>query len=506
MRYHRTVHFGRWAAVAAIALLQGCASLYLHSSDMEARTQAAKDDLAKINIDKTFTEAKARLDAFAVDEEAGVLAYAVAQRDAEIAGLVRPNLLRERKTSSIDTLQANVAARARQVLGDSGKLADRNVADLPQTIDLLTEDADVNRSFYLLAVKEFGALAGDKDTRATTCDTTPPRAPAGTTPVDVAYERLVEACAALNAATATLAQARKNLAPTAGSELAVVAGKAKRSLDIMTEQAAAAGRIQAAIKKLQEEPPSNAKELEAQIDKIRALLGKAKGLAAAAGAEEISKILEGLLAADLSAKPAADAPPPSALTKGTLAVLELTTALAKASDAFSAQPQVVRVNSTLLALAEQRQALDMAKLTIEQQRAEAQLYAAEELALIREVALLSTTHRIAIGMLRDVNALDGFAPLASRNDAARQGAGGALAAYVDSWNQGRIPYIVLRFREYQVERDYIVQRAAKTAKNWTALLSPPLDDLVAYGKGGIRPETVATVITNLGIMGAILGK
>jgi hypothetical protein len=310
----------------------------------------------------------------------------------------------------------------------------------------------------------------------------------------------------LNKATVQLAVRRKILRESSNSPLAEAVQKIAAAKASITSQTTAAKELTDAIKKLQAEQASSVKDLDAQIKKIREMLSQAKGIAAVAGADEISKVLEQLLAADLSAKPAADALPPSNLTKGTLAVLKLTKALAEADDAFSSQSQVVRVNSTLLAIAEQRQKLDMAQLTVEEESTKLQIYSAEEMALIREIALLSRTYRIYNKTLKGIAFPDGFASVGFANSQARQATGAALAGFVDSWNQGRIPYRMLVFREVQVERAYIVKRASKTAKNWVAVLSPPLDDLVAYGKGGIHPETIATIITNLGIIGAILAR
>ena len=79
----------------------------------------------------------------------------------------------------------------------------------------------------------------------------------------------------------------------------------------------------------------------------------------------------------------------------------------------------------------------------------------------------------------------------------------ALASYSASWNQGQIPYGVLQFKEVQVDRAYHVESAAKTAQNWQSLLAPAIDELVAYGKGGIRPEEIARLIANLGLIAAV---
>ncbi len=99
---------------------------------------------------------------------------------------------------------------------------------------------------------------------------------------------------------------------------------------------------------------------------------------------------------------------------------------------------------------------------------------------------------------------NGFAGLmehASINE--RDTIGATLAAYEASWNEGQIPYWVLRFEIVQLYREYSVDQAAKTAANWKQLLQPAIDELVAYGQGGIPPETIASVIYNLGLIAAV---
>jgi hypothetical protein len=155
MRCQGIVHIRGLCAVASLSLvLQGCASLYLHSSEMETATQAAKDDLTKINIDKTFADAKAKLDAFTVEEDAGTAAYLVAERNQVVANLVRANLIEAPKEPA-KTLSNLVKERATVIVKTQdieSVLLDNQVADLPDNLERDRAHVDINRRFAMQAL------------------------------------------------------------------------------------------------------------------------------------------------------------------------------------------------------------------------------------------------------------------------------------------------------------------------------------------------------------------
>jgi hypothetical protein len=80
----------------------------------------------------------------------------------------------------------------------------------------------------------------------------------------------------------------------------------------------------------------------------------------------------------------------------------------------------------------------------------------------------------------------------------------ALSSYVGAWNYGRIPAQVIDFRFLQARRKFEIQLASLTAANYKALVQPIADALAAYGKGGITPDTLAEVLSNLGILSGII--
>jgi hypothetical protein len=267
---------------------------------------------------------------------------------------------------------------------------------------------------------------------------------------------------------------------------------------------------------------------------LKTALSGAKGFAKFAGASEISKILEEILAGDLSSSTTVSSSSDIAstdsgtstggtasggdavsgsstgisgksqtqVTSGTIAVLKSTRALAGISDAFAKEPRMERVNSVLIAIAEQRQNLDMANLDIDYEKKQLYLLYAEAQALITEVGQLATTKLLLPHI--SGSAANGFTSLMDRASAdQRDVIGATLAAYEASWNEGQIPFWVLQFQEVQLYRAFSVDQAAKTAANWHQLLQPAVDELVAYGQGGIPPKTIASVIYSLGLIATV---
>ena len=81
----------------------------------------------------------------------------------------------------------------------------------------------------------------------------------------------------------------------------------------------------------------------------------------------------------------------------------------------------------------------------------------------------------------------------------------ALASYTAAWNDGAIPYQTLRFRALQAQRMDALERAAAAERDYRAALKPAIDELAAYGKGGVSQDAILSLLSNLGLAGAILG-
>ncbi len=501
-------------SIAAAVLLASCSSIYLHDTKTEELTQTTKDDLGQIKVSDYFADERLQLANFAAREDQAVAAYMIASRDRQFSRLVRDSVLGDNRQTPVERLVQLVRGRFEEIIGrePNAKLL-QELEGYPAQFALAREGIEVNTAFYRQALKSFLADRDKDDSRPTDCESFPKSADVlSTAPAaDIAYARLAEACADIRKTIADSNSIRQTLSPDPGSALARVIGNADTArAAIVAEEANAAG-IRKLLSDIQNAPatPSAQSQLSDKIAELRKLLEGAKGIAKLAGAEGISDSLERVLAADLEAgskNASGDGSTDAALTQEATAVLKLSDALAQASDAFAKEPRIKRVNSVLIALIEQRQKLDLAKLEISQQNDLLRIYEGEELALVQELAQLSITKRVADSHLRGTPVSGdggGFAAVPPGPGAPGPAVGLALASYSASWNQGQIPYWVLQFKEIQVMRAYHVESAAKTAQNWQSLLAPAIEELVAYGKGGIHPEEIARLITNLGLIAAV---
>jgi len=73
----------------------------------------------------------------------------------------------------------------------------------------------------------------------------------------------------------------------------------------------------------------------------------------------------------------------------------------------------------------------------------------------------------------------------------------ALNHLLYSVNKGHIPYKVAEFRFIQLQRATAVKHAKVTEADYRVLLQPAIDQLAAYGAGGIKPETIADLLSGL---------
>jgi hypothetical protein len=537
-----------------VSVLAGCglstSQVYLHRADMQKSTQQAKDDFGKIKVDQYFSDQKKQFAAFAKQEDTGVTDYLIAARDRQMTLLLRRDQVSQVFAPPKDsdapraTLETIVEARLLRITGSSNYDDQQldNLRNAPQLFHTyrastsgFTDTAQHDRREYL-------QLRENTDIRATDCSQIDPglatdrawcdKLPTPVTAEDF-YDQLKCDCDDIKTRGKTqeyLAASKELYSATSGD-----LGDLNKAINALNQQISddnrKAAEIERAIKDLSQAPAKTTQlELQTDLDSLKSKLNGANGAAKFMRAKQLSGILEQILAADLSsaaqspgsksASSASSSPAPggtgssggaptkasgSPITPGTVAVLQTTKALAGISDAFATQPRISRINSVLIALAEQRQYMDMAKLDIDYQNNRLAILSAEREALISEIAELATAERLLRSLPN--SKVDGFAELMNQAPAARKETIGAtLSAYETSWNQGQIPFKVMQFQEVQLERAYNVDAAAKTAANWQQLLQPTFDELVAYGQGGIPPEAIAQLIFATGIIATVAAK
>jgi hypothetical protein len=106
----------------------------------------------------------------------------------------------------------------------------------------------------------------------------------------------------------------------------------------------------------------------------------------------------------------------------------------------------------------------------------------------------SNAHSFAIFMQRCKGDLD-----------AKTIAAQALVAYDASWSRGLTPAVNAAIAGSGYDQQLALEEAKRNAKGWFDLIKPALDELRAYGEGGIKAETIANLFNALGLTAIAIG-
>jgi hypothetical protein len=534
------------ASVLLIASLASGCGVYLHDSGLETSTAEAKTSFEALNVPAMFATQRQNLRELAAREDSAVAAYAVSLRNERILSLLRPSPRAGPTLEPVDALRQRVRAELGQVyrpntnpvwspdelevLHNAEGLIVRNAQGRAQTL-----------SFIQQTTREFAHHRRVGDARTTDCARIEPvprdsqrievPLPPGASRADQAYRALQHVCTSWrnerDFRTADQPD-RFDIADLFGAstgQISTVLNGLKVSEDVRARAAAQAGELQAEINRAlrpsgdrsdeNDDDDSREERTNAAITAVSRILSNGTPLARKAGLEQLATVLEELLAAEIgsirpsaTAEPAAGeaaALPVSDTTARAAVVLTMIRAGARAVDAFGTAPAIDRAGALLIGLAKVRHDLNMAKADVALAERERELLGGQLTALLRRAAQLVQAHQILTS--HSIPARGGFGSLQSVQDPRLRAAGsGALTAYVRAWDTGEIPYDVLRFRLIQARRQAALERAELTEQDYRALLKPALDTLAAYGEGGITPETIATVLSRLGIAASILGE
>lgn len=493
--------------------LTGCTSVpYLHSNETEIATQAVKEAATNIKIDQNFADVKKQLASFATREDQAVADYLIASRNRQLASLIRNSVRGKNEKTAIDQLQGFINHRLKEIIGEKPDIDYfDDLQTLPVDFSLIRERRENSLKFYQYHFREFNEKKKNDDVRSIDCEAEAmPKSESGLSQesaADIAYVGLVNACNGMKRADIKEKEDRKIISPIDSSILSEVFKETDNAQKNIYKEQMEAAKILRLISEIERASTSNhsdSSEITKKITEAQNLLKSATGLAKLWGAKKLSQSLEEILAADLETTTNSD----PKTTQKAAAILKLTDSFVDAKKVFRDEPQINRVNSVLIALIEQRQKRDMALLDISRQIDLLRVYEAKQVALIQELAQLSSI-KLILKTQKNISLKGeggGFAVIPPGTKEPGPSVSYMLAAYSASWNQGQIPYQILRFKEVQIERAYHVETAALTAKNRKDLLAPALDELAAYGKGGIHPETIATLITNLGLIAAFAAR
>jgi hypothetical protein len=61
-------------------------------------------------------------------------------------------------------------------------------------------------------------------------------------------------------------------------------------------------------------------------------------------------------------------------------------------------------------------------------------------------------------------------------------------------------------KEYQLDCSFAVKLAATTNEDFKSLMQPVFNELDAYGKGGVTPETFARILADIALLSALVAK
>ena len=179
--------------------------------------------------------------------------------------------------------------------------------------------------------------------------------------------------------------------------------------------------------------------------------------------------------------------------------------IARLSDAVNAPEKVPSPNALYIALGYQRYLQENAKVSEAKIKGEISAAGAQEQALLEEVYYLWSAHRNAKamdGVSCGKNAT-GFAQYvdqcAKKNPNASNAAFQALRHYDTAWTRGLIVKTTASIAASGLNQQFAVEKARQNAKAWFDILKPAIDELAAYGAGGIKPGTISSLIQALGL-------
>jgi hypothetical protein len=546
------------ALISLSSLASGC-GVYLHDAELKEATAEAKASFDGLAAPAFFATQRQNLRDAAAREDAAVAAYAASLRNEAVLSFLRPGGRTNPEIDPVARLRSQVRNDLQQTYSP-GPWSDEELRGLQTAEYRITENAQLRAALLSdiqALVQRFTIVRAAGDARPTDCappqmdvprdrDRNPEPIAENATEADQIYYALLLQCAAWRDARDFVTQNRPDrfditdLFANARGQIQTVREQIKASEDQRALDAAAAGELQAHIRRALRGENSGPGTTEQQVnDAIAAatrILVHGPALARRAGLQTLARTIEDLLMAEMGTAAAPSAPtgqeaPATAAVTATepavpasepavpttasaasqdgnrteraAAVLAMLRTGSRTIDEFTSGPNIERAGALLIGLAKVRHDLNMAKADIALQERQRQLLEAQLAALLRRASHLARAHQILA--MHSISAAGGFADVPSMTDPEqRTAASEALAAYVRSWDSGEIPYDLLRFRAIQARRMSALERAAVTEQDYRALLQPAVDALAAYGEGGITAETILTVLSRLGIAGSIL--
>jgi len=188
-------------------------------------------------------------------------------------------------------------------------------------------------------------------------------------------------------------------------------------------------------------------------------------------AGEIQSVISAVLSAQSNSVSGQTTPPAPKISSSTTAALKTLDFLTKAADQIAANSQP-SVNALLVALAYEQHQAAMNDLAVQTLRKRVAILTEKREAQIAEISHLARA--IAAG--------------------AAPASGSVLSEVNAAWNVGRYRAELADHAIDDLIRRDSLQQASEVATSWKNVLQPALDELVAYGKGGLDQQTLANLI------------
>lgn len=509
---HMGVSFRVATALLASCALAGC-GVYLHDERLVTPATNAEASLTSASTTAPFDAQLALLSAFAQEEDLSVARYRVAERDKQLSRLVAGNFT---APALVDVVAGRLKVLAPAAIDKPDLLAKINADEIDRG-RILEDNAQSERlaarerENYLSTVARLklpdaearATKSGCKDVKVAVSSSRVDQTIASPNEADRALGHLAKQCWVIDGQLAKVAEIDARVQSVGGLIADIAKGLAEAQAQTEPDLSSVAIDLQTQIKKAEEAAKkAEAESLNGIRDDIEQVLDGVGQAARLAGWEKVDGAIGKLLRAQVCTAPkeSVDA---DKLTQAECDKVEpsSTTGKAAATWAFAeALSQLLQSNDKNLRTT---QWLLAAKAIVAAEKANAKLQLAQAKATATAQRARLSAH------LEELTSLTyARTAIASGSSPGCTGSPNscAFAAYVLSWNRGRVPGEVLEYRPIQVDREYAVRRAKAVAEKQRALALVGASTLKAGADGGLKPELIAQLLLDLTLIGVTAEK
>jgi hypothetical protein len=507
----RIGHFTRLALLLSGSLAGCAAPIYLHSPSLETATAKASTSLPDTATAlKPFDDQFAALTAFAAREDLAVAQYWTTVRDAHFQQILALDVETDRRAA----LRQLIDNRLAELIGsDANNPTITNLLSNRQRATEHQARADRDVEFYRQSYRRANP---EVEERELTCDTVLAAIPVSDRArLSLAPGRegilamIANACAVRAEAEVFATQSDDQIDALHG-----MIGRARAELHMAEQKTSSMPNprtveLQAQILRAAafDESASPSAQLRTFRETLRNSLNQVNEATGVAALQGVSDELDTLLKGEICDSPAvsdeakseagcAEVTPASSAGRAR-AAWALARALAELASANGQDRRSVQWLTAAKAIVAGEKA--EARLRLEEAAAEASAIRQRLAALLREMSELAAARQ---ALLTPRTLCHGGTSGSDRTPNPRC----SFAAYVDAWNEGRIPVEVLRYRPVQIQRSYAVLRSRAVAQRQYALASAGAASLRDYGAGGIRANEIAQAAFDLAVIGLIPGE